>query len=214
MPAASVAPNSEDGADRDAGLAIGALGDFLGLVAVAGRGHVQHAGDDLAVGLVAGRVDVAQPDQIAVFVGRRLDRAARIELVDAAGAGVVGEEGLQFRRVQFQALQHRGQRVARADAGFADVGRGARRADFDLFGGQGQDALDDAGGGDVGAIRMLHHAQRGSAGEQADRGDQQRAADNPGARLGLDGRERRCGFALEAVRNVVEATIHRENPLR
>lgn len=86
-----------DRAHGDAGLAIGAFGDFLGLVAGVGARHVQHAGDDLAVGLVARRVDVAQPDQVAFGVGRGLHRPARVQLVDAARAGVVGQEGLQVR---------------------------------------------------------------------------------------------------------------------
>lgn len=136
-----------DGADRDAGLLFGALGDFLGLVAVGAVGrHVQQPRDHLPAGFVAGGVDVAQPDQVAVLVGGGLYRATRVQLVDAARAGVVGQEVLQPRAVDVQALQHGGQGVAGADAGFADIGGVAGVADLHLARLERQDAVDQAQG--------------------------------------------------------------------
>ena len=175
---------------------------------------MQHARHHLAIAFVAGRVDVAQPDQLALLIRGGLHRASRVQLIDAAGAGVVRQETLQVGRVQLQPLQYRGKRVPGADAGFADVRRGARRADFDLLGGQRQNALDDAGRGEFGAVGLLHHAQGGGAGKQTDCGDEKSAAEKSRAMgLGLNGRKQGSNFALDATRQFVEATIHREDTL-
>jgi len=61
---------------------------------------------------------------------------------------------------------------------------------------------------------LLHHAQGGGAGKQADGGDKESAAEKSRAvGLGLDGRKHGSNFALDATRQVVEATIHREDTL-
>ncbi|MNI26968.1 hypothetical protein D3C73_806890 [compost metagenome] len=159
-------------------------------------------------------MDVTQPDQVALFVRGGLYRAARVKLVDAAGAGVVRQEALQVGRVQLQPLQHRRERVACADARFADVRGSARRADFNLLGGQRQNALDNAGRGEFGAVGLLHHAQGGGAGKQTNCGDEKSAAEKSRAMgLGLNGRKQGSNFALDATRQFVEATIHREETL-
>lgn len=62
-------------------------------------------------------------------------------------AGVVGQEVLQPRAVDVQALQHGGQGVAGADAGFADIGGVAGVADLHLARLERQDAVDQAQGG-------------------------------------------------------------------
>nr|WP_231952247.1 MULTISPECIES: hypothetical protein [unclassified Achromobacter] len=61
---------------------------------------------------------------------------------------------------------------------------------------------------------MLHHAESGGASEKTNCGDEKSAAEKSRAMgLGLDGRKYGSDFALEATRQFVEATIHRENTL-
>lgn len=68
--------------------------------------------------------------------------------------------------------------------------------------------------GEFAAVGLLHHAQGGGAGKQTHGGDEESAAEKSRAmRLGLDGRKYGGNFAFDATRQVVEATIHREDTL-
>ncbi|MOA19488.1 hypothetical protein D3C78_1398750 [compost metagenome] len=83
-----------------------------------------------------------------------------------------------------------------------------------MFGGQRQDALNDAGRGEFGAVGLLHHAEGSGASKQTDSGDEKSAAEKSRAMgLGLNGRKQGSNFALDATRQFVEATIHREDTL-
>ncbi|HEY9321073.1 MULTISPECIES: hypothetical protein [Achromobacter] len=61
---------------------------------------------------------------------------------------------------------------------------------------------------------MLHHAEGGGASKQTNSGDEKSAAEKSRAMgLGLNGRKQGSNFALDATRQFVEATIHREDTL-
>ena len=91
-------------ANGNTNLTVGVLSQFDCGEAFAFGANLQHLGDDFSLGFVARGVDIAQPQQRAGLVGRGLNRAPRIQLVDAASAGVVRQKALQTRLVQCQAL--------------------------------------------------------------------------------------------------------------
>src|SRR5690606_562134 len=113
-----------DFAFGDAGFADGGGGAFLGGETTVGGPDFEPGGNEAGFFGGARRMGIAQPHHPALFVQGGLHGAAGVELVDGPCPLVVRQEGQQAVFVHPQAVQQVGHRVAAADAGRGDVGRG------------------------------------------------------------------------------------------